>query len=84
LAGIAELPLAGSLKFKPLSPAYAVRRRTVVQTTYEEYIHLLPSRTKVALGDGLMWVSLAELPFAAIAGPHLRWLGEFIRRGKIV
>jgi A/G-specific adenine glycosylase len=84
LAGIAELPLAESLKFKPLAPAYAVRRRTVVQTTYEEYIHLLPSRTKVVLSEGLMWVSLAELPFAAISGPHLRWLGEFTRRGKIV
>jgi A/G-specific adenine glycosylase len=84
LAGIAELPLAESLKFKPSLPAYAVRRRTVVQTTYEEHIHLLPSRAKVALRDGLLWVSLAELPFAAISGPHLRWLGEFVRRGKVI
>ncbi len=83
LAGIAELPLAESLKFKPSVPAYAVRRRTVVQTTYEEHIHLLPSRAKVALSDGLLWVSLADLPFAAVSGPHLRWLGEFMRQGKL-
>ncbi len=84
LAGIAELPLAESLKFKPSLPAYAVRRRTVVQTTYEEHIHVPASQLKVVLSDGLIWVSLAELPFMAISGPHLRWLGEFVRRGKLV
>jgi A/G-specific adenine glycosylase len=84
LAGIAELPLADLLNFKPASVAYAIRRRTVVQTTYDEHIHLMPAKAKVVLKNGLTWVPLADLPFAAVSGPHLRWLGEFIRQGKIV
>lgn len=76
LAGLAELPTAESLGLKSLGEPHAVRRRSVTVTTYEERIHLLPRKAKVPRSRDLVWVPLAELPFAAVAGPHLRWIGE--------
>ena len=76
LAGLAELPTASSVGLEPRVPPHAVRRRSVTTTTYEERIHLLPARAKLPRVRGLEWVALSELPFAAVAGPHLRWIGE--------
>ena len=76
LAGLAELPTAASMGLKRLGEPQAVRRRSVTVTTYEERIHLLPAKAKVPKSRDLVWVPFAELPFAAVAGPHLRWIGE--------
>jgi len=85
LAGLAELPTLGSLGLPPGKPA-AVRRRTITATTYEERIHAV-SRAKVraALGrqPDLVWVARTELPFAAVSGPHLRWIAELAAPGRI-
>lgn len=79
LAGLAELPIAESVGLKSLGEPHAVRRRSVTVTTYEERIHLLPAKAKVPRQRDLIWVPFTELPFAAVAGPHLRWIGELAR-----
>lgn len=76
LAGLAELPTAESIGLGSLGAPLAVRRRSVTVTTYEERIHLLPAKARVPRSRNLVWVPFAELPFAAVAGPHLRWIGE--------
>jgi A/G-specific adenine glycosylase len=76
LAGMAELPLAASLGINPEGDPLATRRRTIALTTYEERIHRAPAGLKVPRGAGWEWVKLADLPFAALAGPHLRWISE--------
>jgi A/G-specific adenine glycosylase len=78
LAGLAELPLLSSLGLEPGEPL-AIRRRTITTTTYEERIHRLPAakvRVLLRRQPDLEWVPLADLPFAAVSGPHLRWIGE--------
>ncbi len=78
LAGLAELPIAESIGLKLQADAkpHAIRRRSVTVTTYEERIHVLPAKARLPKSRDLIWVSLRELPFAAISGPHLRWIGE--------
>ncbi|MFZ9201693.1 MAG: A/G-specific adenine glycosylase [Opitutales bacterium] len=78
LAGLAELPTAESigLKLKADAQPHAIRRRSVTVTTYEERIHLLPAKARLPKSRDLVWVPLRELPFAAVSGPHLRWIGE--------
>lgn len=81
LAGLAELPALDSLGLAPGAPA-AIRRRTITATTYEERIHrVAPAKVRAALRrqPDLEWVSLAELPFSAVSGPHLRWIAELAR-----
>jgi len=82
LAGLAELPTAESIGLKSLRTPHAVRRRSVTVTTYEERIHLLPAKAEVPKSRDLVWVPFAELPFAAVAGPHLRWIGELRLKAK--
>ena len=82
LAGMAELPLAKSLGIDPESEPLATRRRTIALTTYEERIHRAPAGLKVPRAVGWEWVKLADLPFAALAGPHLRWIGELKSVGR--
>lgn len=77
LAGLAELPTMESLGLEPGEPA-ATHRRTITSTTYEERLHRVPAAKVRALGRrqrDLEWVALSELPFAAVSGPHLRWIG---------
>jgi len=77
LAGLAELPTMESLGLEPGEPA-ATHRRTITNTTYEERLHRVPAARVRALGrrqPDLEWVALSELPFAAVSGPHLRWIG---------
>lgn len=82
LAGLAELPTAESIGLRSLGEPHAVRRRSVTVTTYEERIHLLPAKARLPRSRDLIWVPFAELPFAAVAGPHLRWIGELRRETK--
>lgn len=78
LAGLAELPFLASLGLRPGKPL-AVRKRAITSTTYEERLHRVPVakvRRAAARQPDLEWVSLADLPFAAVSGPHLRWITE--------
>lgn len=78
LAGLAELPTLASLGLTPGKPL-AVRKRAIASTTYEERLHRAPIakvRRIVARQPDLEWVPLADLPFAALSGPHLRWITE--------
>ncbi len=77
LAGLAELPTMESLGLEPGQPA-ATHRRTITSTTYEERLHRVSAAKVRALRrrqPDLEWVALTELPFAAVSGPHLRWIG---------
>lgn len=78
LAGLAELPTLASLGLTPGQPL-AVRKRAITATTYEERLHrVTPARIRAAVRRqaDLEWVALADLPFAALSGPHLRWVTE--------
>lgn len=78
LAGLAELPLLSSLGLEPGEP-FAIRKRTITTTTYQERLHrVLFAKVRGLLRrqPDLEWVRLADLPFAAVSGPHLRWIGE--------
>lgn len=77
LAGLAELPTLASLGLVAGEPL-AVRRRTITVTTYLERIHRIaaPLPSAARRQPDLEWVALADLPFAAVSGPHLRWIGE--------
>ncbi len=83
LAGLAELPLLASLRLKA-GKLVAVRKRAITTTTYVERLHLVPAakvRAAARRQPDLEWVSLADLPFAAVSGPHLRWVTELV--GKV-
>lgn len=75
LAGLAELPTMASLGHRPNVP-FAIRRRTITSTTYEERLHKPRAKAGYPKRAGLIWVAMAELPFAAVAGPHLKWIKE--------
>jgi hypothetical protein len=90
LSGVNELRLVdqGTIRSESLDPAslgltpgkpLAVRKRAIASTTYEERLHRAPIakvRRIVARQPDLEWVPLADLPFAALSGPHLRWITE--------
>lgn len=77
LAGLAELPTMASLGHLPQTPI-AIRRRTITSTTYEERLHQPRAKAAYPKREGLVWVALTELPFAAVAGPHLKWIKELL------
>jgi len=81
LAGLAELPTAESvgLKLETDAKPHAIRRRSVTVTAYEERIHLLPAKARLPRSRDLIWVPIHDLPFSAVSGPHLRWIGELAR-----
>lgn len=81
LAGLAELPTLESLGLRPGEPL-AVRKRAITSTTYEERLHRVPPEARLPRARDLEWIPLAELPFAAVAGPHLRWIGELAARDR--
>ena len=62
----------GAASAEPL----AVRKRSITTTTYEERLHRVPPSARLPRAQDLEWIPLADLPFAAVAGPHLRWIGE--------
>jgi adenine-specific DNA glycosylase len=85
LAGMAEIPEVDFLNndFKPHKSW--VRRRTIGSVTYEENINLITFnssiRLKIKKQPTLEWVALKHIKKAAITGPHLRWIEEWINLG---
>ena len=85
LAGMAEIPEAGffgqNLKFE----RSWIRRRTIGSVTYEENINLVnftkSLEGKIKRQGTLEWVAFKNLKNAAVTGPHLRWILEWINRG---
>jgi hypothetical protein len=71
-----------------------VRRRTIGSVTYEENINLITLNSDICLKikkqDTLEWIALKNIKKAAITGPHLRWIEEWINlsdrpaRGKVL
>jgi A/G-specific adenine glycosylase len=84
LAGMAEIPVLASLGLEPAGEPALVRRRTIGTVTYEEKLHAFePKAADVRRWgqDGeLEWVDAQKLEGAALSGPHLRWLAEWLSR----
>ena len=82
LAGMAEIPEVNFLNNKFKSQKSWIRRRTIGSVTYEENINLIyldrAVQTKIKQQRSLEWVALRNLKKAAITGPHLRWIEEWI------
>jgi A/G-specific adenine glycosylase len=85
LAGMAEIPALSSLGVEAAGEPALVRRRTIGAVTYEERLHALePQAAELRRWkkDGeLEWVDARALAEAALSGPHLRWLGEWLNPG---
>ena len=94
LAGMAEIPEIDFLGNKFKSQKSWIRRRTIGSVTYEENINLInldrSAHTKIKQQRLFEWVALKDLKKAAITGPHLRWIQEWInlgdrtKRGKVL
>ena len=82
LAGMAELPEFGTLGAGLTGRPALVRRRTIGNVTYEETlleVSITPSRLRAWGRDaGLEWVAVGGLDDAALTGPHLRWVREWL------
>ena len=82
LAGMAEIPETGFLDNKFKSQKSWIRRRTIGSVTYEENINLITLDkvvgAKIKQYRSLEWIALKNLKNAAITGPHLRWIEEWI------
>ena len=91
---MAEIPEVDFLKSDFKSEKSWVRRRTIGSVTYEENINLIilnsAIRLKIKKQAALEWVALRNIKKAAITGPHLRWIEEWINlsdqpvRGKVL
>lgn len=81
LAGMAELPEVATLGVAAGRSAM-VRRRTIGTVTYEETlveVAVTPAAARAWTADpGLEWIAEAALAEAALTGPHLRWLREWL------
>ncbi len=84
LAGMAELPELATLGAIAPGPVALVRRRTIGNVTYEETLRELPATAAWVRAwtraDDLEWVAVDGLEGAALTGPHLRWLREWLSR----
>lgn len=82
LAGMAEIPETDFLDNKYKSQKSWIRRRTIGSVTYEENINLIVLdkvvSAKIKQHRSLEWIALKNLKNAAITGPHLRWIQEWI------
>jgi hypothetical protein len=82
LAGMAEIPEVDFLNNDFKSQKSWVRRRMIGSVTYEENINLITLnssiRLKIKKQPTLEWVALKHIKKAAITGPHLRWIEEWI------
>lgn len=85
LAGMAEIPVLSSLGVALAGEPALVRRRTIGRVTYEEKLHALEPKSaelrRWTQDRELEWVDGKSLAEAALSGPHLRWLGEWLSRG---
>lgn len=82
LAGMAELPELATLRGAAAGQPAMVRRRTIGSVTYEETL-LEVVATAVAVRTWsqdaeLEWVAVTALDSAALTGPHLRWVREWL------
>ncbi len=84
LAGMAELPELATLGTTVAGPVALVRRRTIGNVTYEETLREIAAtaaQVRAWTRDaGLEWVAVDLLDDAALTGPHLRWLREWLSR----
>lgn len=82
LAGMAELPTLAQLGVAARGEPALVRRRAIGAVTYEERLHALPVATadvrRWTRDPALEWVAADGLDAAALTGPHLRWLREWL------
>jgi A/G-specific adenine glycosylase len=82
LAGMAELPEVATLAASAAGPVTMVSRRTIGTVTYEEtLVEVVASPAAVrrwAKDAALEWIAESALEEAALTGPHLRWLREWL------
>ena len=82
LAGMAELPDIATLTAAASGSVAMVRRRTIGTVTYEETLVEVVATPAAVRGwakdVGLEWIAEAGLAEAALTGPHLRWLREWL------
>ncbi|MEI6461218.1 MAG: A/G-specific adenine glycosylase [Verrucomicrobiota bacterium] len=82
LVGMAEIPEMVSLGIKPSGEPTLVRRRTIGTISYEERLHIVAaaaeSLRRWTSDTELEWVATKTLEQAALTGPHLRWLREWL------
>ncbi|TSA34104.1 MAG: A/G-specific adenine glycosylase [Opitutales bacterium] len=82
LVGMAEIPEMVSLGVKPSGEPTLVRRRTIGTISYEERLHVLVAAAgswrRWTSDPELEWVATETLEQAALTGPHLRWLREWL------
>lgn len=82
LVGMAEIPEVATLGFELAGEPVLIRRRTIGTITYEERLHVVSaaaSEVRHWTRDvELEWVATESLEQAALTGPHLRWLREWL------
>ena len=82
LAGMAELPELATLGDGLTGRPALVRRRTIGNVTYAETlleVGATPALLRAWSRDvGLEWVDVSALASAALTGPHLRWVREWL------
>jgi A/G-specific adenine glycosylase len=82
LAGMAELPEWATLRGASAGRPALVRRRTIGSVTYEEtLLEVVATATSVRTWSQdveLEWVAVTDLDTAALTGPHLRWVREWL------
>jgi len=87
LAGLHELPDAAAIGLRPPAGSLiATKRRAITRFRITEHIHRATLtamvRRRVARAGSLAWVPLAELDAVTLSGPHRRWIGEILARGR--
>ena len=82
LLGMAEIPAVATLGVDPAGDPALIRRRTIGTITYEERLHVVAAEVSSVRrwkrDDELEWVAAGRLEQAALTGPHLRWLREWL------
>ena len=82
LVGMAEIPEMVSLGVKPSGEPTLVRRRTIGSITYDERLHVVVSAAgswrRWKSDTELEWIATETLEQAALTGPHLRWVREWL------
>jgi len=85
LAGMAELPELATLGDGMTGRPALIRRRTIGNVTYAETlleVGATPALLRAWSQDGgLEWVGVSALASAALTGPHLRWVREWLSPG---
>lgn len=84
-ANIHELPLAAHVGFNAAKAngesTLAQKRRAITRFQITETIHAAPV-PRQKLGEGLVWVPLAQLDTITLSGPHRRWIREILSKRR--